>query len=118
MEEFKERREHRRLRIQLPLRIRGFDREGKGIDLRGATENMSTGGVYYVSTSLLQPGMNLNISLSIPYEVSHVFSPRSLETEATVVRLIELDGAPQMSKGITVPFLRGLKLRIQEFEDS
>ena len=114
----KERRHHRRLPLQIPIHIRGSDEQGGNIDIQCVTEDVSTKGAYFLSNHPFKPGMKLDISLSIPYEMSHIIPPKILEAEASVVRVDEPEGVRQNRRGVAIKFLKDLKLRTQDIEDS
>jgi hypothetical protein len=109
MENIRERRKHRRLNIQLPLHIRGTDRYGRSVDISSVTDNVSTGGAYFSSSELVEPGNKIDIFISIPYEISQIFPPRTLKTEALIIRVIEPGDKSQNQKGIAIEFLKDLK---------
>jgi hypothetical protein len=87
------------------------------MDITSTTENVSTGGAYFLSSSPFKSGMKLDVSLTIPYEISGVIPPRVLETEASVVRVVEPENLHQSRHGIAIKFLKDLEMRSQEFQN-
>ena len=104
----KEQRKHRRLHLQLPLRVHGTDKNGQEIRFNTSTENVSTGGAYFLTSTPVDKDLKVNVFLSVPYEVSNVYPPKTLEAEASVVRVSTPDDRQNGQIGIAIKFLRDL----------
>ena len=83
----KERRDHRRLSMRLPLRVQGIDNHGQVVNLISMTENVSGGGAYFFHSDLLDVGMNVDVFLSVTYDTMNIYPPKILTSRASVVRV-------------------------------
>lgn len=61
-----ERRSERRLRVRLPVGVRGTDRTGTGFDEKTFSEDLCRGGMAFVLSRALEPGADVEIHLSLP----------------------------------------------------
>ena len=104
----KEQRKHRRLHLQLPLRVRGSDKNGQEIEFNSMTENVSTGGAYFLTSNPMEQDMKVSVFVSVPYEIFSVLLPKVLESEAVIVRVSALKERPNDHMGIAIKFLKDL----------
>lgn len=84
------RRAHRRVALKLPVRVRGF----YGIEEFAKTENVSKGGLCFISDKTYQIGEVLLVTC--PYDKAAA----SIEVRATVVRRREMQGSNRKVYGI------------------
>ncbi len=61
-----ERRSERRLRVRLPVGVRGTDRNGAGFDEKTFSEDVCRAGMAFVLSRDLEPGADVEIHLSLP----------------------------------------------------
>ena len=61
-----ERRSERRLRVRLPVGVRGTDRNGAGFDEKTFSEDVCRGGMAFVLSRALEPGVDAEIHISLP----------------------------------------------------
>ena len=61
-----ERRSERRLRVRLPVGVRGTDRNGAGFDEKTFSEDVCRGGMAFLLSRALEPGTDVEIHLSLP----------------------------------------------------
>lgn len=61
-----ERRSEKRVRVRLPVDIRGTDRSGKRFDERTTSENLCRGGVAFTLSHELELGTVLEINIPLP----------------------------------------------------
>jgi len=63
---FAVRRSERRLRVRLPVGVRGTDRSGAGFHEMTFSEDVCRGGMAFVLSRALEPGADVEINLSLP----------------------------------------------------
>ena len=113
-----ERREHRRLDIQLPI-----ESSRMGIswikEVNSTTVNISTGGVYFeITKDDFKVGDQLSMQMSINTDDKRFPKNSKIVTVAEVVRTAVLEkeadkaGTPYMFYGIAAKFSQGLKLTV------
>lgn len=116
----KEKRQHRRLAIRLPLEyhLQGVTGEPK---VRTVTKNISTGGVYFeldLLDGMSEPQLNsrLNIDLTVPPGDGHSPYQGRIHSVAEIVRCRKLERPQALKKhphprvGIAARFSEPLKL--------
>ena len=61
-----ERRAERRLRVRLPVDVRGTDRNGAAFDEKTFSEDLCRGGMAFVLSRSIEPGADIDIRLPLP----------------------------------------------------
>lgn len=92
-----ERRHHRRLMIELPVRIGGSDRQGREFEEETCTINVSTGGAYLNTTQDLQPSTAIDVIIHLPREFPQSLTPLSVRAKATIIRIDDRSREPANS---------------------
>jgi c-di-GMP-binding flagellar brake protein YcgR len=116
----KDKRQHRRLAIRLPLEYR-LQGEGDEPKVRTVTKNISTGGVYFeldLLDGMKEPEVNhqLNIDLTVPPGDGHSPYQGKISSVAEIVRCRKLDRPSALKKhthprlGIAARFSKPLRL--------
>jgi PilZ domain len=61
-----DRRSERRLRVRLPVGVRGTDRNGAPFEEKTFSEDLCRGGMAFVLSRPIEPGVDLEIHLPLP----------------------------------------------------
>ncbi|MDD4890340.1 MAG: PilZ domain-containing protein [Phycisphaerae bacterium] len=112
-----ERRQHRRLPIQLPLICRAPDAPER-IVVRSKTVNVSTGGLYFETLSdEVRAGQKLELELTVPPGDGHFPYQGRVTADVRVIRVTELpakssaEGLAHLPRrGVAATFSAGLRL--------
>ena len=110
-----ERREYRRLDIRLPLECRRRD-GGEESSFRTVSLNVSTGGLYFeADMEDLQPGMLLDLELTVPPGDGHWPWHGRVSAVGEVIRVCTIDpgteaGSRARRVGVAARFRERLKL--------
>jgi hypothetical protein len=113
----KERREHQRLAIRLPVEVRRASSPDTA-PLRTTTRNVSTGGVYFETPrGEFAPGAQVDVHLSIPpgegyfpYAGCVHGTAQVLRIEPLILDARESSGEREERDGVAARFRRSLKL--------
>ena len=107
----------RRYEFQLPCDVKGKTADGRRIEERTHTGNVSSGGAMIRSAADWDTSGKLRVSLSIPDELADYFQAEEFTTEANVVNVGQTDDNEKASVHVSFHDRLLFTLRVQEIPD-
>jgi phosphoribosyl 1,2-cyclic phosphodiesterase len=102
------RRRHRRLQMELPIRVKWCEASGEKLETEGVTRDLSKTGVYFLSPRQMRPVAPMELDLLMPEEVPQAVSA-PVRYQAEFIRSEQINGGlavypPKL--GVAARFLR------------
>ena len=118
----REKRAYPRANLYLPLLVWNSDSEGAIVEENTVTVNVSSGGIYFISTNPYLPGTLLGISITVPSDPPNRISGTTIHCDAKVLRSerFRSKGLKRRDKhyGVAAIFCNGFRFAIPLVDDA
>jgi hypothetical protein len=103
-----DRRTERRLRVRLPIGVRGTDRTGKPFEEKTFCEDLCRGGMAFVLSRVIEPGSDIEIRLPLPSPSGKKEGPTEFATRGQVRHVISAEAGSVVGVAFVGPRLNRL----------